>query len=147
MTWMTTRIWYMYQSSQEVKERNERHELFAAALTKTTKINLDPTSCQRLRVRKACRVDYDRVNWSTMLRHVESRPVINTCMIKNGAFFTYFSYHLNDENLASIFYYCYEAKKAWYIIPPLHLDAFERGLQVIYFLQTIWNTMKAVLHK
>lgn len=53
----------------------------------------------------------------TMLRHVEYFTGINSCKIHSALCFTYFLYHVEDEDLASISYNCYNASKKWCVTP------------------------------
>lgn len=68
----------------------------------------------------------DNINKTTLLRHMEDMPGINSCMYYIGGAFTFFSYHIEDECLSSVSFLCSGKEKVWYVANSASQTSFER---------------------
>lgn len=73
------------------------------------------------------------LNTQGLLRHAEQMHGINIPMYYAGGAFSYFPYHVEDEDLCSLSYLHYGSPKIWYVTPPSNKISFERfvGLHVL----------------
>ena len=73
------------------------------------------------------------LNTHGLLRHAEQMHGINIPMYYVGGAFSYFPYHVEDEDLCSLSYLHYGSPKIWYVTPPSNKISFERfvGLHVL----------------
>lgn len=62
----------------------------------------------------------DKINDMMVLKHVDPMPGTYRCVFYIGTAFTYFSYHVEDEDIASVPYLFLSPSKVWYVIATSH---------------------------